>query len=263
MTKLQDFLYSNPLINQKVGRFYFQKNIDFASFQKNYIPLRQKEGRLHSDEEASHLPFVSNAHSHYREWLLRQKSTDQLIRHFKKHGSITILEIGCGNGWLANQLATSLNAEVCAMDVNEFELEQGKRVFKNDKLDFLLADVFSDVLPGHYFDAIIFASSIQYFADLEIVLKRIFGLLKLNGEIHIFDSPFYKGNDRTEAQKRSENYFDQLGYPEMAKNYFHHSLQELDLFDWFYEYNPASIKNRIRRKITLLSPFPWIVVKGV
>src|SRR6187549_447683 len=71
-----------------------------------YIALREKEGRLVSDEELLQLPEVSLFHIHLKEWRIRKKSCEHLINYVaKKNRPLKSLEIGCGNGWLSNQLA--------------------------------------------------------------------------------------------------------------------------------------------------------------
>src|SRR5687767_5432876 len=76
------------------------------AFEKTYIGLRQKEGRMYSDEELLQLPVVPKEHPHYREWQIRRRSCNRLIHHLeKKRSLLKILEIGCGNGWMAHQLA--------------------------------------------------------------------------------------------------------------------------------------------------------------
>src|SRR6478609_3338202 len=72
-----------------------------------YIALREKEGRLVSDEELLKLPEVNAFHIHLKEWRIRKKSCDQLLNYVaKKNRPLKILEIGCGNGWLSNRLAS-------------------------------------------------------------------------------------------------------------------------------------------------------------
>ena len=82
--------------------------------------------------------------------------------------------------------------------------------------------------------------------------------LKPNGEIHIIDSPFYKNDAITEAQKRTLNYYTSIGFPEMASNYFHHSVDDILEFKTLY-----ANKNKFLNKILLKkdSPFPWLCYK--
>lgn len=261
MSDLDDYLKSNALLIKNKSGLYIQKGLPTNSFQNNYVRLREKEKRLHSDDEVVGLPNISVSHTHFNEWQIRSQSTKKLTQYLKIKPVTNVLEIGCGNGWLSNHISMTLGVQVCGIDVNEFELEQACRVFKNENVFYLQADVFADVLPIHFFDAVIFASSFQYFPDAKKILQRAAQLLTPSGKIHLIDTPFYSKSEQMAAQQRSETYFTQLGFSKMAQHYFHHLIEDLDGFNWTYLYNPRTIKNKILKKFRLTSPFPWIVVR--
>lgn len=263
LTPLKNYLNNHPLVARQSDGLYIQNNLDFGSFGKDYIELRKKEGRVHNDQEVRMLPNVPVNHSHYSEWLVREKSTHQLVKHLKKRRFDNLLEVGCGNGWLTHQLSLQAKVDKCGVDVNEFELEQASRLFSNGETTFLQGDVFSDILPIGFFDIIVLASSAQYFPDFSRLIQRMFELGKPTAEVHIIDTPFYRPLQISEAQKRTEIYFAQMGFPEMAANYFHRSISELDNFKWTCLYEPNSFQNRILRKFGKTPPFPWIVVKPI
>src|SRR6185369_492378 len=103
------------------------------------------EQRVYSDDVVRNLPDFSEQSTLKKEWDIRKITVRKLIKYLeKKNEKLSILELGCGNGWLSHQLAASLNAEVFGVDVNETELLQGARIFKDDQnLSFLCADIFS------------------------------------------------------------------------------------------------------------------------
>jgi len=190
---------------------------------------------------------------------------NKLISYFeKKSGKLSILELGCGNGWLSHRLSTSLNAEILGIDVNEKELLQGAAIFKSHKkVSFMYADIYSVDLKNETFDVILLASSIQYFADLRKLVERLLELLRPDGEIHLVDSPIYNSsNDSQQAQKRSRDYFDSKGVPEMVNDYFHHSFAELKSFNHQILFNPNSLISLFKRKILKIpqSTFSWIMI---
>src|SRR5215467_13900511 len=104
-------------------------------FEKNYIALRTREKRIYSDDELRTLPSVPTNHPHFKEWAIRKKSCDQFIRYLESKKTIlSILEVGCGNGWLSYQLSRIPGSKVIAVDINLTELRQAARVFdKNSK----------------------------------------------------------------------------------------------------------------------------------
>ena len=236
-----------------------------GKFEKSYIGLREKEGRVYSDAVVQSLPDVPAAHPKKNEWDLRKISLLKLIAHLKKHGHTkSLLEVGCGNGWLSHSLAINLPAHVCALDINEIELRQGARVFQCPDLIFVYADIFTVDFRDHQFDTIILASSIQYFSDLPRLLRRLLEMVAPGGKIYLLDSPWYTANTVTAARERSKTYFESLGFPEMAESYFHHTLSELTSFNYEIIFNPNSLASLMKKKVLgrQLPYFPWIELKA-
>ena len=232
-------------------------------FETLYLRARTIEKRIYSDEIVAQLPIIDKTDIHYQEWRIRKSSLSKLSDHINKKGApVSILEIGCGNGWFANQLALLHNVTVCGIDPNRKEIEQAKKVFqKNPNLKFLLGDLQANQSVLLKYDIILLAGTIQYFPDLNNLLNRIMQLLTDKGEIHIIDSPFYSLKEIAAAKKRTLNYYSKLGVPELSEFYHHHSLTELS------SYSPKFLQ-RPKRSILFLkkcfglpaSPFPWVVI---
>ncbi len=264
----RDQLLNNSAFIPENGVFYQADISRNRNFENDYLRLREKEGRYYTDDITRNLPAIPSAHPLQNEWSIRRQSLEKLTGYLRSEKSGgPILELGCGNGWLSHALAVSLECEICGMDVNEAELLQGSRVFGNAKnLNFIYADIFTTALPGQSFDTIVLASSIQYFPDISILIKRLLPLLKPSGEIHIIDSPFYTSeSDAREANKRSTVYFQGLGFPQMSANYFHHRMQVLKDFNFKLMFDPHSFWSKVRSRFPGKegSPFPWIVIQNI
>jgi SAM-dependent methyltransferase len=229
-------------------------------FEKKYISIRCLENRLYTDEEVEHLPIIARSHTHYREWIIRKKSSNRLINYLSsKKKRLRILEVGCGNGWLAHSLSAIPGSEVTGLDINFTELQQAARVFNEDKhLHFIYGDIYANVLNNLKFDVIVFAASIQYFQPLRKIITICLKHLSPAGEIHIIGSHFYKPSEINEAKKRSLEYFTSLGYPEMSDYYFHHQFKELKLFNHTIFFNPHFVVNRFLKNT---DPFYWVGIK--
>jgi len=229
-----------------------------SGFEELYISVRGKEKRIASDRELVFLPDVDESHVHYSEWLTRKRSSQRLIAYLtKKKKPLKILEIGCGNGWLSARLSAIPNTTVIGLDINEVEINQAKRVFKKDNLDFLTVTFTPELFADEKFDIILFAASIQYFPSLKETLKNALSCLDKQGEIHLVDTRFYEPVDVGGAIARCRDYYLRLGYPEMADHYFHHSIADLLLFNYRMLVNPRSLINRINKR----TPFYWITIK--
>jgi SAM-dependent methyltransferase len=229
-------------------------------FEKKYITIRCMENRLYSDDEVAHLPDISPEHPYYKEWLVRKRSSQRLVRYLTEQKKrLHILEAGCGNGWLAHCLSEIPGTEVLGLDINFTELQQAARVFsQNEHLRFIYGDMSSGVLHNRLFDAIVFAASIQYFRSLSGILSTCLKMLKPDGEIHIIDSPLYRSREIGKAVERTFRYYDSLGYPEMSDHYFHHDVNIFWKFNYKFLQNPNSVFNTfLGRK----DCFHWIRVK--
>jgi ubiquinone/menaquinone biosynthesis C-methylase UbiE len=236
---------------------------DFTSekkvFEKEYFDLRRKEGRVYNNEELIQLPDINRTHPLYNEWKIRKLSSERLINYLvKKNGSPDILEVGCGNGWLAAKLAAITNGKVTGMDISSMELKQAREVFQyTHDLRFINGDIRDKGLGAKRFNVIVFAASVQYFPCIDEIIDCAFEYLLPQGEIHILDSPFYKQDGIEEAKQRSLAHFRTTGYPAMAKHYYHHCIDELEKYNYRILHNPFSIMNKLVRT---KSPFYHICI---
>jgi ubiquinone/menaquinone biosynthesis C-methylase UbiE len=263
---LQDELKRNRSLKLHNGVFYQADLPKQNDFELMYLSLRSKENRLYTDEIVKTLPKIPHNHVLEREWRVRSISSEKLISYLKRSLSCAkILEVGCGNGWLASKIASELSADILAMDVNEAELLQGARVFPSEQLSFLYGDIRGLNLKDIYFDCIVLASSVQYFPDLVALIKRLIKLLTPSGQIHIIDSPIYSSNEAiVAARERSLRHFTSLGHPDLARFYFHHAKELIGIFNYTILEDPNSIVSIIKRQI-FRSPhpvFPWIMIKA-
>jgi len=228
-----------------------------------YLRVREKEGRLYSDDIVRQFPEVPINHPLRAEWQARSASCRRLTMYLARlHKQIAVLDLGCGNGWLANSIAATTDSSVVGLDLNRYELQQARRVFaQRTSLSWIVTDIFSAPFRGAAFDVVVIASAIQYFADLPETVRNLIPFLKAQGEIHILDSPLYSIDALPAAQERSRQYYSRLGFPEMAAHYHHHSAAGLA------EYNPAwlYVPRRPHAHGTAIndSPFPWVRLRPV
>lgn len=222
-----------------------------------YITLRQREQRLYTDEELRQLPEIAPSHIHYGEWKVRKHSAERLVNHLgNKKKSLSILEIGCGNGWLSAKLAGIAGAMVTALDVNRVEVEQAKRVFNKSNLQFFCDRFDAGKFKSAGLDVIVFAASLQYFNSVRGILDQALTCLNPSGEIHIIDTNFYNPQNVKGAEQRTLQHYTKMGCPELAEYYFHHQLNDLQGYHYKVLSNPNSILNRLQKN----SPFYWICI---
>jgi SAM-dependent methyltransferase len=154
-------------------------------------------------------------------------------------------------------MAQAAGAFVVGVDVNRTELQQAQRIFGcSGKLSWSLADIVSAPFAACTFDAVVVASAIQYFADLQQLFRVLSELLKPEGEIHILDSPLYTLDTLPAARERSRDYYATLGFPEMSAHYHHHSADALPAGQTEWLYLPQRVRTADHAGTD--SPFPWI-----
>ncbi len=230
-------------------------------FEQLYIRLRQKEGRIYTDEETANLPCINKDHPNAKEWEIRAYSLKKLLTYIKHTATgPTILEVGCGNGWLSARLAAITKGEVIGADINNTELEQAKRIFhQHSNLRFINCDLRDGTLADEKFDTIIFAASIQYFSSFKEVIDTALEHLMPNGEIHILDSHFYPQKEVAAAKQRTKDYYANIGFSELTNYYHHHSIEALNGYEYIILQDPYSWKNKFS---VSKHPFHWIIIKN-
>jgi ubiquinone/menaquinone biosynthesis C-methylase UbiE len=252
----------NNNIKQDEGVYLLANSGSLNEFEKDYLNVREKEGRIFPDKVVRALPFLPISHPLKNEWLHRAVTQQRFNRYLLKRKNVeSILDLGCGNGWFTANLNLVLpEANILGLDVNITELRQARSVFTSSQLSFAHGDIFADNFVLHSFDMIILNASIQYFPDLKLLVNRLLELLKVGGEIHILDSRFYKTEQqKLAAKKRSEDYFSGIQEMQMAQYYYHHTFSALQDYTFVMLYKPTSFQRMLShltgRKISL---FPWI-----
>ena len=230
----------------------------WAKFAGEYFALRQKEWRLPDDDLLAKLPYAPSDHPHASAWKMRKQGMEKLLGVIKRYvkPNAPVLDIGCGNGWMSSRIAEA-GFQVTAIDVNLAELEQANRVFSRPGMRFAFADLFV-WQPDEAFQAAVLSSAIQYFEEPRKLLAHLFAVNPQLKTVIISDSPFYSAAEKTAAAQRSRQYYSEMGYPEMAAIYHHHSLEDLG-HPYKIEYQPI---NQFIRKLIGGVPFPIIAVSS-
>ncbi|MES2427476.1 MAG: class I SAM-dependent methyltransferase [Bacteroidota bacterium] len=223
-------------------------------FEELYSAVRVHEQKVYTDTQLQALP---DFYIHSHEWEIRKHSTNRLLAYLqRKRKFLKILEVGCGNGWLSAKMANLPGTYVTGIDVNHAEILQAARVFRIPNLEFIYDSFNENTFDTERFDIIVFAASLQYFPSVVIILQQAERVLNRGGEIHIIDTPFYESEAVSKAAERCRSYYKDMGIPEMADHYFHHSISEFWGFNYRVLLNPGSWFNRLFKK----HPFYWIAI---
>jgi len=232
------------------------------SFEKIYLQFITRDKRFYPDDEVKLLPYASERNPHKKEWEQRSKTFLRFRNYLSnKKTKLNILDVGCGNGWLIGQLAKEFDHNYFGIDLNLEELKQADRLFTKENVKFIYGDINKASLPTDTFNIVVLNSSLQYFKEVDTLLKELLTISKSYGEVHIIDTPFSLPNDVIRERNNSLKHFTSLKLPEMNSRYFHHTLDELKYFRYIFNYNPDTIKNKLSNFIfDEDSPFPWIMI---
>lgn len=227
-----------------------------------YLRARHREGRLLTDAVVAGLPRVPDDHPLRREWRAREDSCARLVRYLRAiPRPLTLLEAGCGNGWLAARIAAITGVEVVGVDVNAVELDQARRVFGGlSNLTFRNADILADPPPVDGAGVVVLASVIQYAPDPASLVERLLDRSRATAEVHVLDSPVYDTAEVACARESTERHYAAIGVPEMARVYHHHTWDAFAGLPMDVLYRPGGPWRWVERHALRCarSPFPWL-----
>ncbi|MEY8347661.1 malonyl-ACP O-methyltransferase BioC [Bacillus cereus] len=112
---------------------------------------------------------------------VQKKMAQQLLsimkKHYHKMSSIRILELGCGTGYLTEQLAVSFpNAEIIAIDFAESMIAVAKTRNHVESVTFRCEDI-EHLTLSESFDVIISSATFQWLNDLQTTVKSLYRYL--------------------------------------------------------------------------------------
>ncbi len=94
--------------------------------------------------------------------------------------SCKILDMGCGAGFLTNELVKQ-NHEVTGIDISEQSLEIAKKNDSTKKVKYIHANVYDVPLENCFFDVVCAMDLLEHVEDPQKVLREAHRLLKPNG----------------------------------------------------------------------------------
>ena len=212
----------------------------YTRFIADYESVRRSEGR--GSDSANYyraLPFKDLSGQFRSDWGIRARSfkilTNKVLTQIQNplERSLKILDLGAGNGWLSNRLA-SQGDRVIAVDllVNEWD---GLGAWKHYEHSFTPVQAEFNHLPvmDNYADAVIFNASLHYSEDYTVTLREALRVLSPDGRLVILDSPVYHRRDAGEGMvtERQEQFKSKYGFASdnlQSENYLTYArLKEL------------------------------------
>jgi len=85
----------------------------------------------------------------------------------------SVLDLGCGNGALAHDIAVRSNANVLAIDFDAKQIEFGKKRFAHPNIQFVVGDVFKDIPQIDSVDVVVLSSVLEHLKNRPEFLKDL------------------------------------------------------------------------------------------
>ena len=250
----------NQSPREKAKSVQIRSSVD-VQWGNTYLNYLKKDNRLYDDAEVKELPETFFYNLHRAEWERKAQSAKRLMSYLNRppveDQKFQLLDMGCGTGWLAAQVAKLPQFEVVGLDIVPELLQQAARVSVKPGLSFVQGDIFEDLFPEEHFDLIILFDVIAYFSNLPQLLNRLRQFLKKGGEIHLLESQFYQEKEIELAKRKTEERYKQLGVPEMVDLHFFHSIKDLSPFDFYHISKSRGFGRWLRSKEKEL---PWVKI---
>ncbi len=149
---------------------------------------------------------------------------------------MTVLDAGCGTGWMCRWLHEQTGARMVGMDTASAALEIGRNqaaAEDAEKIRFAWGDILSPPFSLATFDAAICIDSLhaQFFKQLELPVKSIAGVVKATGTMAIFFNAIIGDDSEKQRLEGDKTYlaeaFSTLGLP-----YEYKDMSESDKGFW-------------------------------
>jgi len=117
----------------------------------------------------------------------------QIVKNEPKNKSITIVDLGCGNGDMLRKVADygkkeGYDFKLVGIDANEYTVNYAKKLSQNyDEISYLQQDVFSDGFEGLTYDIVLSTLFLHHFREDKIVDLLALLLKRTNVSIIVND----------------------------------------------------------------------------
>ena len=193
---------------------------EFADFLRDYRIVRVDEGWGASDARYYRaLPHVDQDDPQRNVWRIRARNFEWLLTLIGNGRPLRILDVGAGNGWLANQLARRGHA-VAALDLADDSRDGlGARAHYATSFETYQAEFDRMPFGEAQFGVVIFNAALHYADALSVTLREARRVMRSDGSIIVMDSPFYSRSSSGSAMvaEREASFACKYGFNRQAR----------------------------------------------
>ncbi len=162
----------------------------------------------------------------------------ELLLHLVPLGPATrVLELGCGNGRLAQYLAQRTGARITGLDLSPtgIAFAQSLAAQSPRQLDFVCADMARWEYPSAAFDVVLGVDALQFVPDLHSLLPHIRTCLRTGGILAVFFSTWAEEDQPDERLGLDTNRM-AVALRETGWEYETRDLREQEMAHWQRKY---------------------------
>lgn len=155
--------------------------------------------------------------------------------------SSSVLDLGCGNGALAYDIAVNSNAKVLAIDFDENQVEFGRRRFAHPNIHFVVGDVFKDIPEVGSVDVVVLSSVLEHLKKRPEFLKDL--TMRFKPKKFLVRVPTFERNIHAALKKELGlfPYTDDTHELEYSKDVFYEEMKLAGLEVKYFEIRWADI----------------------
>ena len=113
---------------------------------------------------------------------------DQMIIEAIPSGATSVLDVGCGNAWLARALVND-NRTVISMDISEHNPVHALESFPHHRHEALIADVYHLPIRENSMPCIVASEIMEHVPDPELFIMKLLAVLQPGGKL-IITTPY-------------------------------------------------------------------------
>ena len=123
-----------------------------------------------------------------QEGMVDMTALEDLLNRLEIDKGDYVLDLGCGVGVIAEYISDVTGCRVTGIDYSEpaIEIAKVRTASRDDRLNFICADMNELHLPEHMFDAAISLDTLYWVEDLPSVLAKVARSIKPGGRMGIF-----------------------------------------------------------------------------
>lgn len=176
------------------------------------------------------LPYRDSTRRRSEEWRVKAASMDALLGTLGSSGPLTVLDLGCGIGWLSHHLAAA-GHDVYAVDILRDDVlglgAAGRYARMGPPFERVWGELDHPPFRAATMDVVVCNASLHYAQDPARVLRHVARILKPRGRFVLMNSPVYRDADSANrALSGFREHLRRLGASEDVCEAYHHFQRE-------------------------------------